>query len=837
MTWATSATEGQRSAWCCQSKLGLDVRCLHMRSFLLGFKAAVSSRALSMRVAPYLPWMFIASVVGISSLAVPVIGVAQANVPSQDWVLRPTLTDPRSDFLLDGGVTKMVRWNDGSGETLYVVGDLRWVGGRPAGDFARWDGSRWVPLPVNSSELYPGNFFSDLVVYQDRLLGAGRIRVSEETVLNGVLEWNGSAWQPFEGAAREHQFASDFSLSVDGDMLLVRGDVEYVVPGISGDLALWNGAAWIQIPSPPSRGGAALYQGRVHAIGHFGSGAEAAYVARWSGSSWDILPDGPSAKPEDGLEVAGGLLIAAGDTFGMPDDPTASMAAWNGTSWTSLTGAPLKSQEAVAGYAGGLIATRRTGILFGSETPTFWIGFWDGSDWSDFPAPGAAAASSILVDGERMLFGGWDSRFLFDDARTGAPRVLSWSPGGGLMRFARAAGHFSEVVAYKEGLLFAGWAEGLGWDRVGCVAFWSGSAWSGLGEGIPDCGKHGTNVVSVAVHGDQVVAAAGDASGGFPERVWIWNGEQWIDSGLETTAMGRVDVSVAGGIFWAVGNDSVFRFENDEWHATSLGEWSVGATRRILELDGVPHLVADDVLLRWTGAAWEAAITAPSDGMLLDAIVDRGTLIALTRSSTNPSSNLWVWEANEWHHRHSVPGIEYWLASTAMGAVVFGRQSWLVQDQGLRSLSECGNPFAVYAWGAASLGNEFFLLGHFGYHPTVCVLGPAHDSSLVLRARSVEGNPRSIVVRATVSSASAPLRGVIGVDGVPAGSCTIEVIQPLDESRAMGECRIDLDRDMEVLLQGTYFGGGISQGDAWLESRSPTLRVDIGSFLFFDSFE
>src|SRR5262245_57358272 len=63
---------------------------------------------------------------------------------------------------VEGTVTDMVVFDDGSGPALYVAGLFDHAGGVPAKNLARWDGTQWSARPE-----WTAGDIRDLVVYDD----------------------------------------------------------------------------------------------------------------------------------------------------------------------------------------------------------------------------------------------------------------------------------------------------------------------------------------------------------------------------------------------------------------------------------------------------------------------------------------------------------------------------------------------------------------------------------------------------------------------------------------------------------------------------------------------
>ncbi len=97
-------------------------------------------------------------------------------------------------------VDRFVVFDDGAGPALYLCGKFRYCGGQPTPSIAKWDGERLHPLP---NTLDPGSNplpLHDMTVFDDgsgpALYVAGEFRGVSGVFTPGIAKWNGVAWSP-----------------------------------------------------------------------------------------------------------------------------------------------------------------------------------------------------------------------------------------------------------------------------------------------------------------------------------------------------------------------------------------------------------------------------------------------------------------------------------------------------------------------------------------------------------------------------------------------------------------------------------------------------------------
>lgn len=281
-------------------------------------------------------------------------------------------------------VRDLVLFDDGDGPDLYIGGDFNraYFGpqGGPvednsffAGNIVRWDGVAWTPV---GSGLGDYGSVNDMVVFDDgsgeALYVAGDIRTNVGAPFDTFGRWDGVAWSGLGGAFRFSDGALGFPevlLVYDdgtGPALYVGGRFDEAPGGVPArNIAKWDGTSWTGLG--PGLGDGARYGGDVvRALARYDSGsgpflyAGGAFevagttpvlnIARWDGAAWSRLGHGlePIVIPENtrggvfALEVHAGELWVGGQFYPPVEEPPKvcrdsqppeDLAVWNGSRW------------------------------------------------------------------------------------------------------------------------------------------------------------------------------------------------------------------------------------------------------------------------------------------------------------------------------------------------------------------------------------------------------------------------------------------------------------------------------------------------------------------------
>jgi len=137
---------------------------------------------------------------------------------------------------------------------LYAAGDFTKAGTVAAQSIARFDGSAWYPLgdgiqrePTRLSPVYALAFDS-----KGNLYAGGGFEYAGQVEARNIAKWDGSAWSAMntKNAGYERNGDAIRQILVDNsDNLLVCGSFDSIGVTITGNIAVWNGAAWMKLDS------------------------------------------------------------------------------------------------------------------------------------------------------------------------------------------------------------------------------------------------------------------------------------------------------------------------------------------------------------------------------------------------------------------------------------------------------------------------------------------------------------------------------------------------------------------------------------------------------------
>lgn len=273
---------------------------------------------------------------------------------------------------VNSSVTALYGHDDGSGTALYVGGYFSSAGGTAnTGGIARWNGANWSALGTGLQ----GSFVNvdTMVTYDDgsgpALFVAGTFSNIGGVPAANIAKWNGTSWSAL-GAGLS---ASAYSLAVfddgGGSALYVGGSFQMAGGQSRPWLARWRNGAW-STPFPglnssvetlavhdDGTGPALFMGGSFTTIG----GNPFACLARWNGTSLSPLGSGTTGQVAQvntlvvHQDLYGSSLIVAGLFNSAPDSGDSYIARWGcpiEVAGTSYCTAGTSSQGCVASLAG-----------------------------------------------------------------------------------------------------------------------------------------------------------------------------------------------------------------------------------------------------------------------------------------------------------------------------------------------------------------------------------------------------------------------------------------------------------------------------------------------------
>jgi trimeric autotransporter adhesin len=606
---------------------------------------------------------------------------------------------------VDGVVTSLVVFDDGSGPALYVGGFFSSANGQKINNIARWDGRSWQPLGSGVNDTA-----STMRVYdaQDgqgpKLYVGGQFSSAGGIFVNRIASWNGTAWSALGRGVGTgyYEWISDLAVydagQGAGPELCVGG--RFSVAGVLPvkNIAKWNGKTrrWSALGEGVDNDVYALdvyTQGGgsgplLIAGGSFknAGGLSAQYIASWDGQAWaplgsgmnervyalEVLGAGPGSVP--GLIAGGGFTMAGGQ-------PVQRIAQWDGQTWSALGNQPANGVSSLAVYDDHSGSGPK--LYVGGEFPTGpypaagYLRAWDGSAWFTVgPELDSSPAEMVGYDdgsgagSALFLGGGFEMAGELPVDGLAKWNGVQWSAlGRGVTHWVRT------VVVHDDGsgagprLYAGGQFLGAGGQLVNRIACWTGAAWSPLGAGLDSIvtclvSAPGGGGVGPALYAGGYFKFSGSVSA---QRIAKWDGQAWsaLSSGLNGEPADLAifdDGSGAGQALYATGN---FNYAG-----------------------GVPA----SYIAKWDGQAWSSLGAGLNDGGISLAVWDDG-------SGAGPA--LYVCGS--------------FSAAGGVAANKFARwdgQNWQALGSGIPPSSSYGYELAVFDDGGAA-GPALYATGNF----------------------------------------------------------------------------------------------------------------------------
>ncbi|HEX9991192.1 MAG TPA: S-layer homology domain-containing protein [Chloroflexia bacterium] len=553
------------------------------------------------------------------------------------------------------GVSGLVYAIAVAGESIYVGGDFTTAGDIPASDIARWDGTNWHPLGAGLYDDVEGGFVLAISIVGTDIYVGGDFMRAGDVPANGIAMWDGTSWHPLGAGLLRSPGDNGFVYDIKtiGSDIYVGGIFTTAGEVTANGVARWDGSQWSPLGSGlaydtylGSATDMAVAGGNLYVAGSFNhaGGVEANRVARWDGSQWHSLGEGPNnGIPDDSAYAlaADGNNIYVGGSFLMAGSvPARNIARWDGTQWfplgTGTNDGPVRA-IAVNGsdvYAGGNFSTAGSAA---AEN----IARWDGTEWhalgDGVSSAGIADVFAITPDGADIYVGG-DFTIA---GQVSASRIAKWSgtewipigngPGDGVHSRVNA------IALRNDEVFVGGIFTRTGEIEVGRIAKWDGAQWSPLGSGIRAAAQSRPEVKAIAVSGTDIYVggnfiAAGDVAA---SNVAKWDGNQWssLGSGVnhEVLALAVSDGYLyAGGRFTSAGDvpaRGIAKWDGAKWSALGAGDDNgVGGTANAIAFSGsnlyvggsftTAGVISATNIAAWDGSSWRALGSGVDDVVL-----------------------------------------------------------------------------------------------------------------------------------------------------------------------------------------------------------------------------
>jgi len=785
-----------------------------------------------------------AAFVAFSPLAATAESVTTVlSTPANQRELRPLFASPL-DGPCCGGIVDVAWWDDGAGLTLYAAGNISRAGSRPAHGLIRWDGVRWVSLttraigPYSSFEGSTPSFYNFLLSDGQLLANGFRIYDAQGAEIRGIARWGGRHWETLPGTVLNNGgqvdeiYASQGKIYAKGPFTSFGG--QPTNGHVIGSAGNWDS---VGVELLNSSNETKLFHGEVIACETSGN-TDVTPWKRWRNGVWQPLIGGPTTcgSAETFATEAGYYIFGFDPITGAPQ----STMKWDGSLWSSMDVLVADSVMNLEEHEDGLVATHYSRGP-GCCSRDFRISRWDGSSWQSFPSQGAAGAYGMAKYEGDLLFFGYEWREFVDSDGVGPAMLMRWDENAGMSRFESSRFGVGTMTEFEDGIAFGSYWRAVGNSAVGCVALFRNGTLNALGDGIPGCGEDEGSVNSLAAHQDSLFARMDfHPDSQRPSTYWRWTAEQW--SPITTPPDGYGSFVANDNGLYLLGR-GVFKWDGQNWQR--LGNEIVVNGSSLFSFGGVIYTVGaipgstDWQLMKLIDGIWVEVATPGLD--VSDAATFAGSLFIVSPVGDG-MQRLMRFDGSNWLevHRYAAGGFNAsQMDSTEMGLVLMSEETWIFDESGTTLFPQCHARNSSLNRVAIEYQGDLMVIGIPNqYLNLICVLGQMAQSEVELAIHPERPQPGEVLTAVVeVRSASSAPQGVVGIDGLPAGSCTITELTPISATTSSGSCEITYTREMDVEFVATYFGYAISGGDGWHESISPPMVVPVSADIFSDSFE
>lgn len=270
---------------------------------------------------------------------------------------------------MDGGVSALAAFNDGSGVALYAGGGFVTAGGTPVNYVAKWNGEQWVALDTGLSGRFSPSYVSALIVFDDgtgpALYVGGEFGGPAGVSASGFAKWDGSQWSMVGDGAMEFVTAMTVFDDGSGPNLFASG-LFSDASGRARHVARWDGSRWLPLGGEFAGGSLdvlaiAAFKGELYVGGGFNTPTK--YVAKWDGANWvgvgGAFPNSYYSFPtyvealttfDDGR---GPALYVAGEFTTAGGLPVNNIMRWDGQGWSSVGGGMNREVMSLLSYDDG----------------------------------------------------------------------------------------------------------------------------------------------------------------------------------------------------------------------------------------------------------------------------------------------------------------------------------------------------------------------------------------------------------------------------------------------------------------------------------------------------
>lgn len=582
---------------------------------------------------------------------------------------------------INGIVYSMTVWDpDGEGPepTLLVVGgQFTMAGNVNANGVAAWDGQAWraIGAGITSNSLPPVIYA--LTVYQGVLYAGGSF--STPTSVGNLAKWNGTAWV----AASDYVSSNVLALCVHQGELIMGGAFDKIGNLSVKRLAAFDGSAWREYAGGTSGTVTALVSNGdlLYAGGRFTqAGSEpVSNIAAWNGTSWNNMDFGlvlgtNSQTGVASMFLAGSDLIVGGWFDFAGGTPAPNVATWNGVYWEPMASGIATRVYAVTRFDGVTIAATATGLFQ-----------WNGWVWTPMKWESAGNVRRFGEYGGKLIAGGAFNLF----KPNGYVNIAQWD-GAEWSGLNEGLTRMPSVLYTLNGNVYAGFSPS---DPGIALQAWNGSGWFDPYASGPTFWR---TVDAIGEHeGELVVSGVLAARSGPPvastTTVARWRAGDWERIGKGTRAVSGTVAAIAtysgslfiGGNFTAV--DGVTATDFARWNGST---WSApggtnGSVAALTPFNGSLIVagsfstignVSARSIVAWTAQGYQP-FGAGLEGQVRTVVAHRGMLYAggaFTRSGSTNVRGVVSWDGALWVQLPSATTDVSSMISEPLGLTIVG---------------------------------------------------------------------------------------------------------------------------------------------------------------------
>lgn len=271
---------------------------------------------------------------------------------------------------------------------LLVGGLFQSIGGVPALNIARWDGSTWSELGGGIN----GTVAHIAIAPNGDVLAGGTFTQAGGVPALNIARWDGLAWSPLGSGT--------FNVRA----LAVRSTGEIIVAAGTVPMS-WNGSTWTQLPDLSAshfRAALTLPNDDVLLLGdgYLSSTFTPAAIARWNGNAFDAMGGYNFGEAQHAIVRRNGELVVGGMflTVANGDSP---LVRWNGSAFVPVDPAIQGVVNALAELPNGDLLVAGS-IVSGNQTLGHLLR-WDGVSWSPIAGDLNGHVNLAAVDGRGRI--------------------------------------------------------------------------------------------------------------------------------------------------------------------------------------------------------------------------------------------------------------------------------------------------------------------------------------------------------------------------------------------------------------------------------------------------